>query len=112
MRRGLIGAALVLGLAGPAGADGLEFGLALASGADLVATEYALRANPDLREGNPLAPPTAAGRAAVKVAGTAGVILLYRYLRDRHAWAAKVLAVVGIVAWSAAAAWNMREAHR
>lgn len=99
------------GVAAVASCDGLEIGMAVASGADMATTEYFLR-HTTLEEGNPFAPASIEGRVAVKVLGTVALICLYRHVKGRNEKAAKVLAVVGIVAWSVAAAWNVHQIQR
>lgn len=115
MRRYLIAALVCFGLASVAAVascDGLELGMAVASGADMATTEIFLRGDYGLREGNSFAPASVEGRVAVKVAGTAALIVLYRHVKKRDKTAAKVLAVVSIVAFSLAAGWNIHQMRR
>lgn len=92
-------------VASPVQADWFETGLVLSSGADLGTTVVAL--DRGLVEQNPFAPESIEAMVAFKVVGTAAVIGIYRVLKPRHPGLAKALAIIGIVAWSFAAGWNV-----
>jgi hypothetical protein len=97
---------LSAGLCAQAMCDGFEVGMVAASAADLASTEYSLRTNPRVIEGNPLLRDQGA-RIAFKLAGTVALVYVYRNLKTRHPTAAKLLAISVIVSWSMLTAWNL-----
>ncbi len=109
-----LGLALVVALAvascllagQPARADVLDSLVIGASAADLVTSEIAL-SRPGTTEANPLGPSTAA-RVAMKVAGTAAILVVSHKVNHK---AARVLKVVAFLAWSGAAVHNMTLRH-
>jgi hypothetical protein len=83
-----------------------------ASAADLGTTQWAFATVPGARDANPLVRGPASA-VVVKVATTAGVLLLDRELRKRgHRRAGKVLKIAAIVVWGGCAAWNARQVAR
>ena len=85
--------------------------LALAGGADLATTEWAL-SRPGLREGNP-AMSHPAVRVGAKVAAVGAVTLAHRELERRgKRKAAKALLWSAVGLWAGAAAWNVAQVQR
>lgn len=84
--------------------ESLVIGSALA---DIATTEYFLRNNPALAEGNPLAQSTAT-RVGIKTGATVGILMLARHFDRRGAHkTARVIRWTTISMWSGAAGWNL-----
>lgn len=74
---------------------------------DIATTEYFLRQNPALAEGNPLAQSTAA-RIGIKAGAAVGLIMLARHYDGNGAHkTARVIRWTTISVWSGAAGWNL-----
>lgn len=86
--------------------DGWETAIIATSGADLASTEYFLK-HTDLHEANPLAPESLWGRSVMKVASTAALVYVYRFLKNRNPLVSRWFAIVSIAAFSVATVWNV-----
>jgi len=115
-RHSLIGALVCFALAAvclfllvaPAGCDD-SWVIVVGSAADLASTEYALAQNPTgLREGNPLLREQGT-RIALKLAGTAALVYVYKRVKREDPKKAKVLAVVVGAFFVGVTAWNVSQ---
>jgi len=101
-------AACLFLLVAPAGCDD-SWVIVVGSAADLASTEYALAQNPTgLREGNPLLREQGT-RIALKLAGTAALVYVYKRVKKKDPRAARVVAIAVGSLFLSVTAWNVAQ---
>lgn len=110
--RAILLALVVLGWTAPVAAESrwLKVGIGAGHAADLFSTEYALAANPDARESNPLLKHRSL-RVSIMTAGTAFQIWQVERMSKKHPKAARVIGIISAAVPAVIAVRNVRAAH-